>query len=264
MTETMDEIAEYMRSTRIGARTQANYRGKLNTIKLFLIDKNYENLIDHDGSIQVPLSDQVVQQLFGWLSVNTDLPKQARRRGRQLGPAIEESEEDDDNDDDEEPDIPEPPRDVFAENQVTISKSCMQGYKSALSWWYAEKNVAMSPTLEKWIAAFIHGYKKTIADKKQRGIMSIHEGRSKLSFPGYNAICEHLMKLTPEGRRHTWAQGIFGWAFMTLCWNLMARGESTRTVMLQHVDWKNDCMTVTFAKHKGDHTGEEPVWCTRR
>lgn len=86
--------------------------------------------------------------------------------------------------------------------------------------------------------------------------MSIKEGRSKLSFPGYNSICEHLMKTKPQQKRNRWAEGIFGWVFMTLCWNLMSRGENVRSVMLKHFDWKNDCMTVTFAKHKGDATGE--------
>lgn len=52
------------------------------------------------------------------------------------------------------------PEDIFAENQVTMSKSCMQSYKSALSWWYAEKRAVMDPKTETWISSFIKGYKK--------------------------------------------------------------------------------------------------------
>lgn len=245
----MDAIAEHVRSKRVRDKTKMNYRGKLNTIKLFLLSQE-EYSVHLDGDkIVVPLPEAVVRNLFGWLSVNTDLPKKRKKKGA----SAEES--DSDSEDDAEPPTQD---DIFADKKATISASCMQGYKSALSWLYAEEdaNPPMSPAFEKWIAGFIHGYKKKIADKKAAGVMSVTEGKSKLAFTGYNEICKHLMKKAPLRNKNTWAQGIFGWAFMTLCWNLMARGDSVRNVMLQHIDWKNDCMTVTFARHKGDPTGE--------
>ncbi|CAK9251868.1 unnamed protein product [Sphagnum jensenii] len=50
---------------------------------------------------------------------------------------------------------------------------------------------------------------------------------------------------------------------MTLSWNLVSRANSVGNVMLQHVDWKEDSMIITFPKHKGDQTAavdsqEEP------
>lgn len=246
----MDAIAEHVRSKRIRDRTKQNYRGKLNTIKVFLLSQPGYSVHVHGDKILVPLPEEVVRNLFGWLSVNTDLPKKKKKKN---GAHVEES----DSDSDDEPDPPAQD-DIFADKKATISASCMQGYKSALSWLYAEQeaNPPMSPAFEKWITGFIHGYKKKIADKKAAGVMSVTEGKSKLAFTGYNEICKHLMKKAPIRNKNTWAQGIFGWAFMTLCWNLMARGDSVRNVMLQHIDWKNDCMTVTFARHKGDPTGE--------
>lgn len=37
---------------------------------------------------------------------------------------------------------------------------------------------------------------------------------------------------------------------------LVSRANSVGNVMLQHVDWKEDSMIITFPKHKGDQTGE--------
>jgi hypothetical protein len=258
----MAEIAEHMRSKRIGHKTMLGYKSKLNTLKVFLLDKGYARHISDDGNVKVPLPESVIHNFFAWLSVNVDLPKKARRRGtattyaNPAGDGSDSSESSDGEESDSNDASPNQQVDTFAENQITISSSCMQSYKSALGWWYTEQRVVMNPGIAAWITQFIKGYKKTVADKKQRGVMSIKEGRSKLSFPGYNAICEHLMKTAPSHNRNKFAEGIFGWVFMTLSWNLMSRGENVRSVMLQHFDWKNDCMTVTFAKHKGDATGE--------
>lgn len=250
----MDEVAQHMRSKRVGKKTKGNYSGKLNTIKVFLLSNGYQEYVTNDGQVNIPLSDDIIQRLFGWLSVNTDLPKKARRqRVTEVdSDSDDEDEEEEDGDDDEVEETP----DIFAERQITISPSCMQGYKSALIWLYLEKDHPWPPDIDSWVQTFIRGYKKTVAEKKATGVMSLKEGKSNLAFTGYNAICKEFMERTPSGRKHSWAQGIFGWAFMTLSWNLMARSDSVRKIMLQHVDWKNDCMTITFAKHKGDLTGE--------
>ena len=85
--------------------------------------------------------------------------------------------------------------DIFAERKITISESCMQGYKSAIMWLYKEKNVTMDTKIDNWLNDFIQGYKKTIATKKEKGVMSITEGKSPLSFFGYSnvKVAESLM-----------------------------------------------------------------------
>ena len=66
-----------------------NYRGKLNTIKIYLMSRDDRNaLLDGHNDIIVPLAGEVVQSLFG-----CDIPKKKRN---------EEEIDDDDNDDDEE------------------------------------------------------------------------------------------------------------------------------------------------------------------
>jgi hypothetical protein len=48
----------------------------MNTIKIYLISRDdRNNLLEGNNDIVVPLAHEVVKSLFGWLSKNTDLPK---------------------------------------------------------------------------------------------------------------------------------------------------------------------------------------------
>ena len=196
---------------RVVAGTTSNYRGKLNTIKLFLAGKeNINELIDAENDIVVPLDFDLIQELFGWLSRNTDIP--GRRRRRRL---VDVNHDDDDNDEDRE-EVENEGEDVFARRNVTISASTMQGYKSALKWYYDEKGIEFASDIDKWLDNFIQGYKKIVSEKRRRGIMPITEGKSPISFSGYRCIAETFMLMRPIARKHTWLEGIFGWAFMVL------------------------------------------------
>jgi hypothetical protein len=183
MNSTHLNAANHVIGLRTSKKTKDNYKSKLNTIKIYLKSLDTQEVdptqfcLDENGDIKVPLPNEVIQKLFGWLSTNTDLPKKSYKHKRK----IEEENESDDEDDNS--DIV----DIFAERMVTISESCMQGYKSALLWLYAESNVIMDKTTDFWLNNFIVGYKKTIATKKEKGVMSITEGKSPLSFVGYFA-----------------------------------------------------------------------------
>ena len=241
--------ANIIHGKRINLRSQRNYQGKINTIKVFLLSRpdEYSHLIQEDGTILVPLSSECVKDLFGWLSINTDLPKKNRRS--QLTEAGDES--DSANEEDVGEDV-----DVFAVNKVTMSHACMQGYKSALGWYYAEHGCRLDSLLDDWLDNFIKGYKKTVAEKKEKGIMKISEGKSSLSFGGYKHICDFMLSMKPIHRAFSWQEGLFSWLYMTLTWNLMCRSYNSAHLMLQHLDWKDDCMTIKFAKTKNDSTGE--------
>ena len=111
-----------------------------------------------------------------------------------------------------------------------------------------------------WANKFIDGYKKTIAEKKAKGIMSITEGRSSLSYAGYNAICQAMMTMQPIGRRFTFSEGLFAWPYMILSWNLMSRyyrGCRERIVMAcltRHIP----CCLVNYMKIR--NTDLVPKW----
>ena len=77
--------AEYTIGRRIVEGTKDNYRGKINTMKLYMMDKGLTmfHLIDQQtNNIIVPLPDDIIQDMFGWISTNTDLPLQSRRKNQ--------------------------------------------------------------------------------------------------------------------------------------------------------------------------------------
>ena len=239
------QAASRVVGNRVGPKSKVNYRGKMNTIKIYLISRDDRNtLLEGNNDIIVPLAHEVVKSLFGWLSKNTDLPKKKRN---------EEEHDDEENDDTDA--VDDAGEDAFANNRATISHSCMQGYKSALVWYYGEKGQSLESSLNSWCDNFINGYKKTVADKKLRGVMAISEGKAPLSFSGYSHICRFLVNLVPSSI-FNWQLIMFAWLFMVFCWNLIGRSNTVGNIMLQHMDWGGDCIKIKIAKHKGDQTGE--------
>jgi hypothetical protein len=242
------EAFERLVDLRVKESSKKNYKAKINRIKIFLLEKCPE-MLDAHNDIVLPMSEEITMKLFGWLSSNTDLAKKGRRRT--------EVEIEDENDN--ESDISEDSGDevdIFAERSVTIASNTMQGYKSALIWYYKEKKVDFPTSISQSVETFITGYKKQIADKKLQGVMKTSEGKLPLSFKIYSDICFHLATLKPSGKRSPFNEGIFGWTFMILCWNMIARSISVSALMLEHFGWIDDSMTIIVAKHKGDQTGD--------
>lgn len=50
-------------------------------------------------------------------------------------------------------------------------------------------------------------------------------------------------------------QSTFSWAYLVLCWNLMARSDNVQMLLFEHIRWENDAMVVQFVKTKTDSTG---------
>ena len=120
-----------------------------------------------------------------------------------------------------------------------------------------EQGKKLNTEISDWLDEFIIGYKKEIAAKREKGIMKTNEGKAPLTFAGYCEMSRVLATLAPEGKKHTWAESMFGWSFQVLSWNCMARCHSVGALMCQHINWEDDCLVVTLTKHKGDQTGEQ-------
>ena len=146
---------------------------------------------------------------------------------------------------------------LFSDDKATISVTTMQGYKSALKWLYAERNVPFAPEIDKWLESHIKGYKKIVAGKKQAGIMSVHEGKRPISFSGYCFLAYALMTLQAQGKKYGFMESIFGWCFQVLAWNLVGRASNVIiSVFLQHMFWREDCLVIVISQHKGDQAGD--------
>ena len=79
--------------------------------------------------------------------------------------------------------------------------------------------------------------------------MPVFEGKYHLTYDGYCLLAEALF--TAE---HV-SQMLFGWPFLVLPWNLIARTATVSSMMSEHVSWEGDALLVSTPKHKGDQEG---------
>ena len=91
-------------------------------------------------------------------------------------------------------------------NSVTISKSCMGGYKSALKLYYSDREVEFtcperptdSQSVDKFLDDQIKSYGNILADKKLRNVMPLNEGKTAMTEEGFFRIIEKLITFKPK------------------------------------------------------------------
>jgi hypothetical protein len=100
-------VADSVVGNKVIANTKDGYRSKWNTFKQFLLsnnplllnDENEVTIFDRfDNNLLTANDGEVLKAFFGWLSVNTDLPKKQRRARKPT--EVEPNEEEDDDDED--------------------------------------------------------------------------------------------------------------------------------------------------------------------
>lgn len=158
------------------------------------------------------------------------------------------------------------------DNEVTIATSSIQTCKSALIWLHEVRRMAFKSreealglarstdeSMDNMINSMINGYKKVVAEKKSKGIMSITEGKAVISDTGYidlmKCISGYSENFVPKTNQD-FASATFGAAWLSLQWNLVSRNASVEAIHLEHMRYSGDCLHIRFAKSKGDQTGE--------
>ena len=199
--------------------------------------------------LRLPMEVETGRLLFAALSIDGSLKR--RQRG-----AIEIHEA-------EAQQLPEDLRNLGA-NISTVSAQTYQNYKSALKWWHEYTNadfdkvgITFPPEVDKAINTQILTYKRDVASKKRRGIMSHKEGKSPYSLQGYVEICTYFMKMRPISIRYTWMEGLFAQLFTKLSVNTIGRSDNIDDLLLEHIGVENDHITVLFCTTKSDQTGEK-------
>lgn len=229
MTDSVSPMAEWTRRL----RELINERYASCTI---FLEREDPSLVE-DDEIKLPIDPALAVSFFGEIH---------------KFPRVEEREENDDP----------------LENEEKVKAvSTVESYRSAIVWFYKKKNQRLEEELDVAISNFLDGYKRLVADLKQKGIMSIEEGKQPLSFSGYSFVARKLLRL-PSSRGESYVcmlygkmfktiyVGSFAWTFLVLTWNLMARSNSTSLIKLKHVCWRDDALIITLPQHKGDKTGK--------
>lgn len=128
--------------------------------------------------------------------------------------------------------------------------STMNGMRSAIMDLYKEHNKVVHEKVISEMTNFMSGYKRTTQEAKQNGELPIFEGKRNISYSGYRVLALQVLKLQGSSDG-----SLYSHPFITLSWNLFARSNSVANLMLHHFDWKEDAMTITLPKHKGDQEG---------
>lgn len=123
------------------------------------------------------------------------------------------------------------------------SKTHMGGYRSAIVHLYRVNELKMSSYLENMLADHMSGYTKVLSSARLAGQLPPVEGRDALTFAAYETLCWTAIK----GPR----DDVVYWAFQTLSWNLAQRSQTIGDLLLEHISWKDDCLSVVIPKHKG-------------
>jgi len=238
---------------------------KLNEIEDLRFDALY---FDDDGNpvyhsnaarnvikLKLPMDIETGRLLFAALSIDGSL---TRKRGRaaEMNRDVEVNLAPQHNQ-------PEDRRNMAA-NISTVSSQTYQNYKSALKWWHEYTNADFGKVgctfpveVDKAINTQILTYKRDVASKKRRGIMSQKEGKSPYSLEGYVEICSFLMKMRPIGNRYTWMEGLFAQLFTKLSVNTIGRSDNIDDLCMSNISAENDHIKVSFSSTKSDQTGEK-------
>jgi hypothetical protein len=135
--------------------------------------------------------------------------------------------------------------------RVAMKFETLRGYKSALKDYYKTRGAQIPE--ENLLEEFLQGFQRLCAEKKLNGTMQVYEGKQHLPFSGYRLLAEKLVSSAAKERS---SASFFGWAFLVLQWNLMARSHTVATIVLQHIKWEEDSLIVTTPMHKGDPGGD--------
>lgn len=195
------ETARLMQSKRTNDGTKQNYRSKINIMTKWM-KQHYPDAVNGSDDLIIPVVRECVVQFFGELSVKAAVMLEANHE--------------------EAGDLPTP-----------MSVSAVRGFRSALVDRYRSQALKLDEQLDLELASILDGYEKSIGELKQRGRMSIYEGKRHLKWSGYGVIVRKFLMqvpgLTTNGQ--SWSTVVFGWSFCVIMWNLMSRSESIDNLM---------------------------------
>ena len=192
-----DPSARSILSHRHEDNTLRGYGGKIRRVSLFLLSKEeFHCALDPDSNLVDPakVTFRILSAIFGELGSNPDYASvQSRRRAAELN-----------RDRDNDRSIPEESEnptesDPLAEgrDRVTMAISTMQGYKSAIVNYFEKCKVVWTGEFDIYVEQLIDGYGKLIAEKKERGVMAMQEGKNHLQFGAYQELAKYMMSVGP-------------------------------------------------------------------
>ena len=220
------DLAQDMIARRVTLQTAAGYKSKLKIIGHWFNHMIPERaLTDSSGFPKLPLDSAITIAFFGSLVETRS----------SFHPVFGK------------------PSKKLQANEGHLSAGYVSGFKSALFWLHAEQKQLFPVELDTELNRFSKGYRKEVASLKEKGEMTVFEGKQALAFGGYKMLARRFLCLVPEtasfGNRRTpsgsamaitWTMGVFAWTFLLFQWNLIARFDKYK-VSLKYVFWNVRC-----------------------
>ena len=108
----------------------------------------------------------------------------------------------------------------------------------------------LPPYFNSAMVQFLHGTKMTIVAHMIEAGESMDEGKEAMSVDYLKLLC----KMFAEGENEEY---YFGWVFLLLEWNLMARSDNIVQLHMNNLVWKDDVIVILMIliKNKDRSTG---------
>lgn len=120
---------------------------------------------------------------------------------------------------------------------------------SSLGYLFKRNRVQMPAHLEEELSEILKGLKRTVSERKQAGEGNVEHGKREMTFELYEKFMLWFMQ---EGTREC----SFARAFLGVCWNLLARGDSSQRVGHKHLIWRSDACGIPFAHGKSNQNAD--------
>ena len=220
-----DDVGNATKAMRLTSNTRGQYERRLQAFKAWLEENEPECVIDEDEdpectascvhSFVLPLPDDVLDKYMAHCLLKVD-----KNTGQ----------------------YHDPPQ--------FYSFSHVNTHRSAIQYIYTERKEEMSPRVKLLFKETLDGFKRKVAEMKQRGEISQTEGKQPMTKRGYLYLAKEALTQTEDFNLY-----MFCHTFLVLCWNLIARAVTVGNIMYDHISWEEDALTINIGKQKNDQEG---------
>ena len=191
--------------------TKSGYRNQVKHFVQFLRQRN-PDVVSDDGDVDVRrVTNDDLKAFFEHIAIKR---KSVRRDG-----------------------ILSEPEDKVNGKYVLNSASYVEGYRSALKWYYETSGVPVPEEVLKDLSHFTSGFKRVKAKRKQDREEDADEGKSPMLFTAYEWLADKAMRATTEI-----SSARFAWLFLLVVCNPITR--SVNVGGLSFVRWVDDSLVM--------------------
>ena len=133
--------------------------------------------------------------------------------------------------------------------QKFLSINSYTSIRSSIVHLFKMSTHSLPPDFNSAMGQFLQGMKRTIVTHKIEQGESMDEGKDAMSVDCLKLLCKKFA----EGEN---AEYHFGWVFLLLEWNLMARSDNIVQLHMNDLMWKDDAMIMYMKKTKTDQLGD--------